>query len=106
MSESGLSSISSGIIRSALSEVIETELESKGYETEIKSASLAGTTNFIGIVSRVHFKKINEAENKKRSLILKSAPQNPARRDQFHARPCFVREIYMYNEVSNSFMYL
>lgn len=33
------------------------------------------------------------------SLILKIAPRNPVRREKFHARDMFLREITMYDEV-------
>lgn len=56
--------------------------------------------NFIGIVYRVF---CNTADKKKSSkLILKIAPENEAQRQLVRARSCFLREIYIYNEVINT----
>lgn len=101
MSESELSDISSDLIRSKLCETIESITKTKNYTIKVESASKAGTNNFIGIVYRVYFNKNGEATDEPGSLILKTAPQNIARRDSFHSRTCFVREIFMYNEVSS-----
>lgn len=102
MPETGLSDISSDLIRATVKEAVENLLNSKECKIDVESASQSGENNFIGIVYRVTFCE-NETENKKRpisKLILKLAPQNLARREQFISRPCFLREIYMYNVVS------
>lgn len=93
-----LSEIPSDVIRSALFETIENKVKSKNYQINMSSASKVGETNFIGIVYRISFKK--EGDEKYEKLILKVAPQNSARRIQFHSRPLFLREIRMYNEVN------
>lgn len=93
-----LSEIPSDVIRSALYETIENKVKSKNYQINMSSASKVGETNFIGIVYRVSFKK--EGDENDNKLILKVAPQNSARRIQFHSRPLFLREIRMYNEVN------
>lgn len=102
MSNSDLYTISSEIIRSAIYAVIESELKSKDFVVEIESASKEGSDNFIGTVSRINFKKVGESQNETRSLIVKSAPDNVERREHFNVRPCFVREIFIYNEVLQS----
>lgn len=94
-----MSEISSELIRDTVKEFVENELNSKEYKIVVSSASQAGENNFIGVVYRVTFGKDNETEPISK-LILKVAPQNLARREQFISRPCFLREIYMYNEVS------
>lgn len=99
MSEFDLSIISSELIRSNLCKTIENLIKSKDYSIKVESASTAGVNNFIGIVYRIRLNKIGD-EDKLNSLILKTAPQNTARREQFHSRCCFLREIYMYDEVS------
>lgn len=101
MVELDLSEIPGDVIRTALCETIENKLKSKKYKMNISSASTAGENNFVGVVYRVAFNK--EDENNKNAiwkLILKVAPQNSARRSQFMSRICFLREIYMYNEVN------
>lgn len=92
------SDICSELARSALYEFIESELNSKDFEVNVESAAQSGTTNFIGIVSRINFNGRDDTRGN-RSMILKTAPQNTARREQFHSRLSFVREIFMYNEV-------
>lgn len=103
MANSDLSEFSSELIRKAVRETIENKLKSNDYTLTVRSASQAGDNNFIGIVYRVAFRKAESAENEKDSttkIILKVAPENVARRAQFFSRPSFIREIYMYEEVS------
>lgn len=92
------SEISSELIRSALCETIENEVNSKDYHLNVSFASKAGETNFVGIVYRVAFRK--DGEEKHDQIIVKVAPQNAARRIQFNSRAFFLREIHMYNEVN------
>lgn len=88
----------SDVIRTALRETIESEFKVKNYKINISSASKAGENNFVAVIYRVSFNKDGDNEHKK--LILKIAPQNVSRRVVFSSRTCFLREIYMYNEVS------
>lgn len=102
MVELELSDIPSEAIRATLCDTIESKLKSKKYKINVSLASKAGENNFIGIIYRVTFKKEDEIENGKNpisELILKIAPQNVARRDQFLVRPGFLREIYTYDKV-------
>lgn len=103
MVESNLSEISSESVRSILNETIEKRLKTKNFEINVNAATKQGD-NFIGIVQRVTFNKIADSkdqngDNHKSLLILKTAPTNLARREGFFSRPCFLREIYLYNEV-------
>lgn len=100
MADSDLSEIPTDVIRTALSETIEKKLKSKKYNIVINSASKAGESNFIGVVHRATFNKEHE-DSKQEKLIVKVAPQNAARRNQFHSRPLFLQEIHVYNEVLN-----
>lgn len=97
MTELNLSELPSEVIRTALQDTVENYLKTKKYKINVNSASQAGENNFIGIVYRVLFSK--EDESKSSKLILKVAPQNAARREQFKSRDLFLREIYLYNEV-------
>lgn len=102
MVELELSDIPSEEIRTTLCDTIENKLKSKKYKINVSSASKVGENNFIGIIYRVTFKKEDEIENGKTSiskLILKVAPQNVARREQFVIRPAFLREIYTYDKI-------
>lgn len=88
------------IVHKTICKTIENKLQSKQYKINVTSASKAGDNNFISVVYRVSFQKNDENEkNKEWTFILKVAPQNLARRTLLVARPAFLREIYMYNEV-------
>lgn len=59
--------------------------------------------NFIGIVYRVsgyRLQRSGEVEHVK-NLFLKIAPDNRIRRERFHVRANFLREIFVYNEVTS-----
>lgn len=106
MVASDLSEIPAEVIRIALIETVENQFKSKNYKINVSSASTAGESNFVGIVYRVSFSDEDEGKNGKNlasKLILKVAPQNPARRAQFFSHACFMREIYMYDEVRVKF---
>lgn len=55
--------------------------------------------NFIGIVYRVIYNKADEKKTSK--LFLKIAPESEVHRRMVRARPCFLREMYVYNEVKS-----
>lgn len=106
MFESDLSEISSELVRSALIETIENQLKSKDFEYKLSSAAKGGE-NFMGIVQRVTYNRTvengrNDHELDKSRLILKTAPINVARREAFTSRQAFLREIYLYDKVSDS----
>lgn len=103
---SDLSELPTDTIRTALNETIQNKLKSKHYKVTVTSASKAGENNFIGIVYRILFNREDENKNETNptfKLILKVAPQNAARREQFFSRNLFLQEIYMYDEVKNIF---
>lgn len=103
MSNIDLSEIPTNVIRNALCETIEKRVKSKNYDAKVTSASKAGESNFVGIVHRVTFNKNDEKQQEK--FILKVAPQNEARRAQFHSRDLFLQEICAYNEVNYYFFF-
>lgn len=98
-----LSNISSELVRVALFKTIEEHLKSNRYQIDVSSATRKGDYNFSGIIYRISFSRENERENGNAttsSIILKIAPENLARRTQFHARAAFTREIFTYDKVS------
>lgn len=108
MLDSELLNISSEIVRSVLTKAIGNQTQTEKVNVTIKSASKSGTNNFVGIVYRLFLGSDDDVDKKDEngntspfSLILKIAPQNSARRNQFSTRKCFLREMYMYNEVRN-----
>lgn len=102
MIELDLSEIPADIIRKALCETIENQLNTNKYKFSISSASKSGENNFIGVIYRVAFSK-DDGNDENSTIILKIAPQNLARRSQFMCRMCFLREIHMYNKVNKYF---
>lgn len=104
MFEGNLTEISSDVIRKALCETMEKQLKTNKYKLSVSSASKAGENNFIGIIYRVVFStdNVENGKSSKLQLILKVAPQNTVRREQFLARPAFMREIYTYETVRKS----
>lgn len=95
--------IQSELVRPAICQTIENDMKLKNYKVRMESASQSGTNNFVGIIYRVHYEKPEEKEvnsvSSSRSLILKVAPENQSRRAQFCSRSCFLREIFIYDEV-------
>lgn len=99
MAGSDLSDLPSAV-RLAVCNTVENILGTKKYTISVISASQSGDNNFISIVYRVLFNSVDDQRGTVPSkLILKVAPQNIPRREQFFSRPCFLREIYMYETV-------
>lgn len=97
-----LSELPNETVRSVLCETVAKCLNSNKYKIGLNSASKTGESNFIGIVYRATFSAENETENDNHpvhSLIVKVAPQDIKYRNMWYSRPCFLREIHMYNEV-------
>lgn len=95
--------IPSQIIWFALQTIVERDFKTTNYEINLSSASQSGADNFIGIVYRAAFTKKDDTTHENfpvNSLIVKIAPQQLARRDKFQIRSLFLREIYMYEQVS------
>lgn len=103
MTDSVLAEIPSELIRTAVLETIENQLNSRDFDIELTSASKCGENNFIGVIYRISFSRKIE-ENSKTYLIVKVAPQNLLRRSQFVVRPAFEREIYSYEKVNKILM--
>lgn len=62
--------------------------------------------NFQGNISRILFKRPNGGDEfEKKSLILKVAPKNVARRQMAGSRNVFLREISMYDEVNKNLIF-
>lgn len=108
MVDSGLSELPSDVIRNGLNDVFLEKLQTENFKVRVESGSKSGD-NFIGVVYRVTGEKIlrddadeseKGASTNKLRLILKVAPQSLSRRERFFSRPCFLREIFIYNEVN------
>lgn len=90
-------------IRLVLNELSEKTLKTTNNQLLVSLASKSGTNNFIGIVYRVTFSKNDEKAIEKRpmpSVIVKVAPRQSERRQRFQIRSLFLREIFMYEQVS------
>lgn len=100
MSSLDSTAVSSAVIQTALNQSIEKLLKTTKYETRIEPASKKGD-NFLGIVYRVTCDRTaaNKSSADPLKVILKVAPQNQQRRDAFPTRQCFLREMYLFNDV-------
>lgn len=100
MTKNDLSSISSEAIKRQLEEFYVQRLKCNDVKLTVESGSKHGD-NFIGIVYRVSGEKskCDNDKNEKLNIILKVAPSNKMRREKFFARPSFLREIFVYEEV-------
>lgn len=110
MDASVLSKIPSELIRNGLRKVFSEKLQTENVKIGVESGSKNGD-NFIGIVYRVTGEVIQSADERTDAannlkLILKVAPQSLSRRERFFSRPCFLREIFIYNEVWTEFNYV
>jgi Ecdysteroid kinase-like family len=83
--------------QAALRDIIKNNFDSPIDELNVKmnSASNKGD-NYIGILHRV---SVEDSNDKKLHIILKLPPTNVVRREQFFARPCFLRESEFYESV-------
>lgn len=109
-----LSTLPNQIVQSALIDIIENKFNISNYKLIIESGSAKGD-NYIGIIYRAKIIWSNNDNNKLQngnnklieinsnneeiSIIIKVPPQNEIRREQFFARPCFVREALVYDEI-------
>lgn len=83
--------------KKAVLEIVEKNVEGKDIVIVCSAGSNKGD-NYLGIVYRIDVKDKNDA-NIKLSFVLKSAPQNEARREEFFAHAAFERESLFYEEV-------
>ncbi|XP_055913239.1 uncharacterized protein LOC129946895 [Eupeodes corollae] len=89
-------------VRTALIEVIHSIIPTKNYALQLEEGSSKGD-NYVGVVHRLNISyEEKESENvrksKKVGMFVKVPPTNIQRRNQFFARPCFLREALMYDE--------
>ncbi|KAL5275483.1 hypothetical protein ACFFRR_001384 [Megaselia abdita] len=99
--EHNMSTLPNFQVKDALTEIIKNAFPlEKNYELKIKSGSSKGD-NYIGVVYRATVIQRKEKKDAKDnfSVIIKVPPQNPIRRKQFFARPCFLREALAYEEI-------
>lgn len=96
-------------VRERAAEVLEEELDSNEIEIWYEKGTNKGD-NYNGIVYTATGKlKVQTDENGNArdatalKLVVKVAPQSALRREQFHIRACFMREIKMYTEVLTMF---
>lgn len=89
-------------IQSRLWETIERILNSNNNKMNVSLATKFGENNFIGIIYRISLVDETMNMNDQKStynLIAKIAPYDLEHRNIWCPRPCFIREIYMYDEV-------
>lgn len=80
-----------------LKKIIENNLKSPLAECDVKIVpGSAKGDNYIGVLYRV---TATNPSGEKMNIIVKLPPQNEARREQFFARPCFIRESDFYDNV-------
>lgn len=85
----------------ALKEVIESHFKTSQDNCEVKiSAGSEKGDNYIGVLYRVNVKYLKD----ELSIIVKLPPQSLARREQFFARSCFVRESEFYEKIFPRFL--
>lgn len=89
------------LIETGLNETVEAYLQTTKYDVEIELASKKGD-NFLGIVYRAICRNKSPTNKNATELkvIIKTAPQLEQRRQAFFSRPCFLREIFLFDEVS------
>lgn len=95
--EDKITQLPNEVYESALKEIIKNNFEDDDYEVEYSAGSSKGD-NYIGVVYRIEVRS-KKNEEKKFQLFAKLPPQDPARREQFFARPCFLRESVFYEDI-------
>lgn len=85
-------------VRSTLLDLIHNNIPTKNYVIQIEQGSSKGD-NYIGIVHKLIISYEDEKHKpKKFNIFVKVPPDNIQRRNQFFARPCFLREAFMYDK--------
>lgn len=92
-----LAELPGDIYRKTLLDIIENNCRTPigDCKITIDAASSKGD-NYIGVVRSVNVK---ETDGKEMNVVIKLPPPNAARREQFFARPCFLRESEFYDVV-------
>lgn len=89
--------ISSEIVKQKIRRFFVDRFENEDINITFESCTKHGD-NFSGLIHRVIGQ--NNKNKEKLSIILKCAPSNPIRREQYLCRIGFVKEIIAYNEVT------
>lgn len=106
-------------VKGVLFEVVEKILQTEKFKVRVEEGSKKGNfqlkknvicsndkrffifflagDNFLGIIYRIVFSTTDETRSS--NLILKVAPIDETRRNQYHTRMCFLREMFMYEKV-------
>lgn len=85
------------IYQTALKEIIKKNFASPLADCTVKiDAASAKGDNYIGVLYRV---TVKDPQGNELSVVIKLPPQNAARREQFFARPCFLRESQFYETI-------
>lgn len=89
-----------GFIKNQLYEYFERKLNTNNIKISMDKGCKHGT-NFIGIVHRVTGTRVlpRKGIRNEETIFLKIAPINATRRERFHVRENFLREIFVYSEV-------
>lgn len=89
-----------GVIKKQLYEYFQRKLKTTKIRINIEKGCKHGA-NFIGIVHRVTGTRIPPQNGicEEQTIFLKIAPTNATRRERFHVRENFLREIFVYSEV-------
>lgn len=99
MTDSDCGMLSNELIKEAFTKTVEAYLHTSEYDVGIELASKKGD-NYLGIVYRAICRKTAIDENSNElKIIIKMAPQVEQRRQTFFSRLCFLREIYLFDEV-------
>lgn len=88
------------IYKKTLNQVIEETFGFKDYSMTIGPGSFLGD-NYMGVIYRVIV--VDNETQKTRSIIVKVPPLNHARRKEFKARFCFIREVVVYEDIFTLF---
>ena len=90
------------IYRNTLREIVKSNCDVAIEECELKiEAGSAKGDNYIGVIYRV---TVKTPTGKTLNVIVKLPPQNLARREEFFAGPCFLREAEFYDVIYPMFV--
>ena len=93
----GIDQLPCEIYQQTLKDIIKENFDSPIEECKVViNAASAKGDNYIGVMYRANIK---DPKGKELNVIIKLPPPNAARREQFSARPCFVRESEFYDEI-------
>lgn len=92
-----ISELPGEIYQTALKEIIKNNFSAPLADCSVTmSAASAKGDNYIGVLYRA---TITDPQGKELCVVIKLPPQNAARREQFFARPCFLRESEFYETI-------